>query len=397
MAQNAALKGLKVLDFSRVYAGPYCTMLLGDFGADVIKIENRKGGDDTRAFYPIKNGESGYFNYLNRSKRSVSLNLKDPKGREIALALAKEADVVVENFSPGAMARLGLAYEDIKKVNPQIIYASISGFGQQGPYSKKAAYDGVTQCMGGLASLTGLPDGVPMKAGPAISDAATGVHAAFGIMTAVYHKMQTGEGQHLDIALMDTVFSILENSVSVYTMMGLPPARIGNANPSSAPYNMYKTKDSHIIIATANDSLWARLCKLMGREELISAEGFDTNPTRKLNEKAVDAAVTEWTTKYTTEELLPMLDEVGIPNGPILTIPELVGSEHIKQREMLVTHHTEANGDIQYPGNPVKLSATPPDPSHPAPLLGQHNNEILGGILGMSDEEIAKLKADEVI
>ena len=231
---TAALQGLKILDFTRVYSGPYCTMLLGDLGAEVIKIEALGKGDDTRAFYPIKNGESGYFMYLNRSKRSLTLNLKSEKGLSIALALAEKADVLVENFSPGTMDKLGLGYETVQGVNPQIVYASISGFGQSGPYTHKVAYDGVAQAMGGLVSLTGLAGQIPVKAGPAISDAASGVHTATAILAALYHKQISGKGQRVDVAMMDTVFSMLENAVPVQSLMGITPTRMGNANPSSA-------------------------------------------------------------------------------------------------------------------------------------------------------------------
>jgi len=372
-------------------------MLLGDLGAEVIKIENRIMGDDTRAFYPIKNGESGYFNYLNRSKKSLTLDLKSEKGKAIALELAKWADIVVENFSPGTIGRLGLGYEDIKKVNLEIIYVSISGFGQTGPYRNKAAYDGVAQAMGGMTYMTGLPDGPPVKAGPAISDAATGVHAAMGILAAQYYKNQTGKGQYIDIALMDTVFSILENSVSIHTLLGLDPLRIGNANPSSAPYNMYKSKDSYIVIATANDSLFSRLCKVMDQEELITEPFFNTNPNRKTNQAEIDAIVNEWTQQYTSKELEKMLDDVGVPVASVKTIAELAQDPHIQHREMLVTHYNPNVGCVRYPGNPLKLSETPADTSRRAPLLGEHSTEILASKLHLSVQDIEKLREENVI
>ena len=333
---TAALQGLKVLDFTRVYSGPYCTMLLGDLGAEVIKIEALGKGDDTRAFYPIKNGESGYFMYLNRSKRSLTLNLKSEKGLSIALALAEKADVLVENFSPGTMDKLGLGYEAVQGVNPQIVYASISGFGQSGPYTHKVAYDGVAQAMGGLVSLTGLAGQIPVKAGPAISDAASGVHTATAILAALYHKQISGKGQRVDVAMMDTVFSMLENAVPVQSLMGITPTRMGNANPSSAPYNMYQSQDGFIVIATANDSLFHKLCKAMERPELATDQRFVTNPLRKANEQAIDALVTEWTRKHTSAAIEELLNKAGVPVSCVKTIDQLVEDPQLRHRNMLI-------------------------------------------------------------
>ena len=397
MSASGALKGLKVLDFSRVYSGPYCTMLLGDMGADIIKVEAQGKGDDTRYFYPVKDGESGYYNYFNRSKRSISLNLKDERGREIAQKLAQWADVLIENFSPGTMARLGLGYEDIKKVNPQIIYASISGFGQSGPYRDKVAYDGVAQAIGGMMSLTGEAGGIPLKTGPAISDAATGVHCALAIMSAIYNRMQNnGPGQYIDVSLMDTVFSILENGVPIYTVLGTNPTRMANTNPGSAPYNMYKSKDDYVIIATANDNLFHKLAGVMKQPELLDIPEFKTNFSRKEHQPQIDAIVEKWTTQNTTAELEKMLDAAGVPVSPIKTVEQLCEDPHIKHRNMLVELEHPVLGKVKYPGNPINLSETPVKVNRRAPLLGEHNNEILNG-LGYSDSDIARLKEEKVI
>jgi CoA:oxalate CoA-transferase len=372
-------------------------MLLADLGADVIKIEAQGKGDDSRYFSPIKNCESGYFMYLNRNKRSVSINLKTDKGKKIIYGLAKSTDVIVENFSPGTMAKLDLGYDIIKKFNPEVIYASISGFGQSGPYRNKVAYDGVAQAMGGLASLTGQPDGVPVKAGPAISDATSGVHTALAIMAALYYRHQSGKGQYIDVAMMDTVFSMLENAVSMRTLLGVSPSRIGNANPASAPYNMYKSKDSYIVIATANDSLFAKLCGAMGRPELCTDPRFDSNPKRKLHEKDIDALVTEWTLRHTSAAIEAILDEAGVPVAMVKTIDQLVQDPHLKHRNMLIEVDHPIVGPVIYPGNPLKLEETPPQTLRRAPLLGEHNEEILKSVLHYSDKEIEVLREEKVI
>ena len=392
-----ALQGLKVLDFTRVYSGPYCTMLLADLGADVIKVEAVGHGDDTRSFYPIKNGESGYFTYLNRSKKSITLNLKSQEGKNIALELIQWADIVVENFSAGTIKKLGLGYEDAKKVNPKIIYASISGFGQSGPYSKKAAYDAVAQAMGGMTYLTGYPDGAPVKVGPAISDAATGIHTAAAILAALHYRERTGEGQYIDMAMMDTVFSMLENSVPIMTMLGQNPQRIGNANPGSAPYNMYQTPDGTGFSATANDSLFTRLITVMGQPELIQDPRFNSNPNRKLHEKEIDPIVEQWTMQHTTAEVEAMLDEVGVPVASAKSVAELIEDPQLLHRGMIIEQEVPGVGVVKYPGNPLKLQLTPPDTSRRAPMLGEHTDEILKDLLHYNDKQIENLRTEKVI
>lgn len=397
MRGEHALQGLKIVDLTRVYSGPYCTMLLADLGAEVVKVEAVGRGDDTRAFFPIKNGQSGYFTYLNRNKKSITLDLKSEAGKGVALELIRWADVLVENFSAGTMERLGLGYEAAKKANPGIVYASISGFGQSGPYSKKAAYDAVAQAMGGMTFLTGYPDAEPVKVGPAISDAATGVHTAVAVLAALRHKDRTGEGQYIDVAMMDTVFSMLENSVPILTMMGQDPQRIGNANPGSAPYNMYHTKDGNVVIATANDSLFTRLIGVMGQPELIQDPRFGTNPDRKHNEKAIDAIVEAWTCRHTTAEVEAMLDAVGVPVASAKSVGQLVGDPQLLHRGMVIEQEVPGVGPVKFPGDPLKLQATPPDTSRRAPLLGEHTEEVLRDILGHGDEEIQLLREQKAI
>ena len=397
METKKALEGVKILDFTRVYSGPYCTMLLADLGAEVIKVEAQGRGDDSRNFYPIKNGVSGYFTYLNRGKRSITLNLKSEKGKQLALELAGWADIVVENFSAGTIGRLGLGYEDIRKVNPRIIYASISGFGQSGPYSRKAAYDGIAQAMGGMVNLTGYPDETPVKVGPAISDAATGVHAAVAILAALWHRAQTGEGQYIDMSMMDTVFSFLENSVPIMTMMGTNPERLGNGNPGSAPYNMYKCRDGVIMIATANNSLFTRLIGVMGQPELIEDPRFATNPERKLHEHEIDPIVEAWTMQHDAGEVERLLDEVGVPAARIKTVEELIDDPQLNERNMVIEHDVPGVGKVKFPGNPLKLQGTPPQTDRRAPLLGEDTESILHEILHLSREEAQALREEGVI
>lgn len=393
----SALEGLKILDFTRVYSGPYCTMLLADLGAEVIKVEAVGRGDDTRSFYPIKNGQSGYFTYLNRSKKSITLNLKAPEGKQAALELAQWADVVVENFSAGTINKLGLGYDAVKEVNPGVIYASISGFGQSGPYSKKAAYDAVAQAMGGMTYLTGYPDSDPVKVGPAISDAATGVHTAVAILAALHYREKTGKGQYIDVAMLDTVFSMLENSVPIMTLLGKNPQRIGNANPGSAPYNMYHTSDGAVFIATANDSLFKRLIGVMGRPELIDDPRFNTNPNRKLHETEIDPIVEAWTKTHTSAEVERLLDEVGVPVASAKSVAQLLEDPQLRHRGMLVEHDLPGVGPVKFPGNPLKLQLTPPDASRRAPRLGEHTEEVLAGVLGYSAGRIQAMREAQAI
>lgn len=396
MQNNKALAGLKILDFTRVYSGPYCTMLLADMGAEVIKIEAIGKGDDTRSFLPIKDGESGYYLYLNRNKKSITLNLKAPEGKKIAMDLAREADVVIENFSAGTMKRLGLSYEDIKTVNAEVIYASLSGFGQQGPYSKRPAYDAIAQAMGGLTSLTGFYNGLPVKAGPAISDAVTGVHMALAIMIAAYYRQKTGIGQYIDVAMMDTVFSLLENAVPTYSFTGNYPERLGNGSPSNSPYNLYRTLDGLIVIGASNDNTFYKLARAIGREDLISNPRFISNPARKANNDELDAIIEDWTKQHSTREIEDHLSSAAVPVAPVKTIKDLMEDPQIKVREMVIEQNHPVLGKVQFPGNPLKLQITPPVTNKCAPALGENTFEILSA-MGYSDTEITKLKEEKVI
>jgi crotonobetainyl-CoA:carnitine CoA-transferase CaiB-like acyl-CoA transferase len=383
---RGALSGVKVLDFTRVYSGPYCTMLMGDLGAEVIKVERPVTGDDTRQFMPMKNGESGYFMYVNRNKRSIALDLKNEAHVGIARRLARWADVAVENFSPGVADRLGIGYEALKKENPSIVYGSISGFGQTGPYRKKPAYDVVCQAMGGFMDLTGEKGGMPYKLGPSVVDASAGTHMAFAIMAAMHHREKTGEGQFIDVGMMDTVFSTLENFVVTKTITGTAPTRNGNANLGSAPFNVFRARDGYVAVAAANDSLFIKLAAVMGRPELLENPLFRTNFERKANEAPLNAAVEEWTRGRSVAEAVEALDAAGVPAGPILNIDQLVVDPHLRARGMLVEIEHPVAGRAEYPGNPLKFSKTPADTFVCAPLLGEHSEDIMREVLDCPDE-----------
>lgn len=392
-----ALEGMKVLDFTKVYSGPYCTLLMADMGAEVIKVETIGKGDETRAFAPVRDGVSAYYNYLNRNKKSITLDLKSAEGRKVALDLAKWADVIVENFAAGTIGKLGLGYEDVVKVNPDIIYASISGFGQYGPYKDKLTYDAIAQAMGGLTSLSGLPGGKPSKVTPAISDAITGVHMAYAVMVAAFHKQKTGEGQYIDVAMTDVVFSILEGCVTMQTLLGVNPQRLGNASLAAVPYDVYNAKDDYIVIGAPNDSLFVKLAKAMQREDLPEDPRFKTNLARIENRAAIDAIISEWAARYTVAEIEDILNAARVPVAPIKSIAQLVNDPGIAAREMLIEHDNPVHGKVKYPGNPLKLQKTPPDTSRRAPLLGENTDEILQSVLGYSKESIDELKKNKVV
>ena len=393
------LEGVVVLDFTRVYSGPYCTLMLADLGATVIKIERKHLGDDSRQFVPLLDDsrESGYFMYLNRNKKSIELDLKDQRAREVVYRLSKKADFFIENYAPGVASRLGIDYETITKYKPDIIYGSISGFGQTGPYRNKPAYDVVSQAMGGNMYITGFKDGPPVKLGTSIADASAGIHMAFAFTAALYHKAITGEGQFIDVGMMDTVFSTLENVVVMKTYAGITPTRNGNANLGSAPFNTFVTKDSHVAIAVANNALFEKFTKAIGRTDLLENELFVDNKGRKANEVILDEIVNEWTSQLTTAEVCRILDDAQVPVGPILSVDELIADPHLRAREMFVEIDHPTEGRLEFPGNPIKYSKTKVDVFEPAPLLGQDAEEILLKWGDYTSDEVQALRDDGVI
>lgn len=381
-----ALYGVRVLDLTRVLAGPFCTMMLADMGAEVVKVERPDTGDDSRAFGPFVGSESAYFMGLNRNKKSIVLDLKSQKDIEIFRKLAAKADVVVENFRPGTMEKLGIGYEELKKLNPDLIYAACSGFGHSGPYSERPAYDSIIQAMSGLMSITGHPDGVPTRVGASIADIITGMYTAYGILVALHYRQKTGAGQKVDVAMLDSVVSVLENAVVRYFVTGEVPAPIGNRHPSIAPFTSYKTKDDYIIVAVGNDRLWENFCRAIDRADLLEDERFRTNRERSKNWKELDDILIPVFENKLAAEWLELLQKAGIPCGPINTIDKVVKDPQLLSRDMIVKTVHGVVGEFLVPGIPVKLSETPGKVERPAPVLGEHTGEVLSTWLGYDEE-----------
>jgi len=392
-----ALDGIKIIDFSKALAGPYCTMLLADMGAEVIKVEMPGSGDDSRGWGPpFIEGEAAYFLSVNRNKKSITLNLKDDKAKEIALKIIAKADIVLESNRPGVMTKLGLDYETVKKINPGIIYCSISGFGQTGPYSKRPGFDQVIQGYGGIMGLTGEKGGGPLKVGIAVTDIATGMFAATGILTALFHRERTGQGQHVDASMLDGQVSWLTYQAGRYLASGDVPQRIGSAHPLIVPYQDFEAIDGFINIAAGNDNLWKKFCKATDLAQIADDPKFATNPKRVENRDEVVAIVSKKIKTKTMQEWLDILNEAGVPCGPIYTVDQIFKDPQVLAREMLVEIDHPKCGKIQVTGSPIKLSETPAEIKTHPPMLGEHNSSILQEF-GFSEEDITKLKEDKVI
>lgn len=393
-----ALSGVRVLDLTRALAGPYCTLMLGDYGADVIKIELPGRGDDTRHWGPpYIDGESAYFLSINRNKRSLTLNLKDPAGREVFMRLARNADVVVENFTPGVVNRLGIDYEAVKAENPRIVYSSISGFGQTGPYREKPAYDQVMQGLGGIMSLTGDPDGQPQKIGVALADIGAGMLAAYAVMTALFHRERTGVGQYIDVSMLDLQVAWLTYQAATYFATGAPPPRVGAAHPNLVPYQAFKCADGkYINVAVGNERFWQRFCKALGREDLVEMPEYAQNRDRVKNRDQLVALLQQEFDTRSTDRWVDILEEAGVPCGPINDLADVFSDPQVKARDMLLEVQHPSAGKIKQTGIPIKFSATPGSIDSPPPLLGQHSKEILLE-LGYSQDEVEALEQREVI
>lgn len=394
--KKGLLSGVKVLDLSRVLAGPYCTMMLADMGADVIKIEMPGRGDDSRANAPQVNGESAYFMNLNRNKRGMTLNLKSEKGKEIFKELVKEADIVVENYRPGVMKKLGLDYEELRKINPGIVYGVVSGFGQFGPYSQRAGYDIIGQAMSGLMSTTGWPDSPPTRTGTAIADVMAGASCAIGILAAYINKLRTGEGDLVDVALVDSMVSSLEIINIIYLCTGRVPTKIGNRYEAIYPYDTFHAKDGMVVIACGNDKLYG-LLKDVIKDEALEDPMFEKNIDRVNNHAPLKEIVEKWTTTLGIDEIVEILLGVGIPAAPVNTIDRVTTDPHIAgAREMFVKSVHPVAGELTLTGNQIKLTNNKIDTFEPAPLLGEHTEEILKEILNIDKEEYKKLKEEDV-
>ena len=389
------LNGIRVLDFTQVLAGPFCTMNLADFGAEVIKIERPGTGDGSRIFGPFVNGYSGYYTLVNRGKKGIAIDLK--KGRDIIYEMVKHCDIVVENFKPGVMEKLGYSYAQLKEINPKIIYCSVSGFGQESPYRDLPAYDIVAQGMSGMMSITGYPDNPPARVGSSLGDVSAGLYAFAGIMLALYNRERTGVGQYVDIAMLDSVFAFIETNIVRHTIGGIHPTRVGARHPLSAPFDLYKCKDGMVIIAVASDPHFAKLCELIGQPDLIKNPKFDSDPHRSINDVELKQILEAYFKDYTVEEAMKMMEERGIPCGPLCTVDDACKNPSILQRDMLVEIDQPGMGRVKITGNPMKLSETPPDPAHAAPLLGQDTKSVLHDVFGYSDEAIASMEEKHII
>lgn len=383
---HGALKGVKVLDLSRILAGPTCTQLLGDLGATVIKVENPKtGGDDTRQWGPpyVTDAEgnrsdlSAYFMAANRNKRSVAVDIATVEGQQAIRKLAAEADILIENFKPGGLAKYGLDYASLQSDFPGLIYCSISGYGQTGPNSHKPGYDIMAQGFGGIMSLTGEPQGQPMKAGVGIADVMCGMYACIGILSALHHRGKTGEGQQIDLALVDAQVAWLINEGVAYLNTGRIPERRGNEHPSIMPYGVYETSDNHVILAVGNDSQFRRFMEFLKLEGLAEDPRFATNPARLQNRETLNAILIPAVQRFTTDEILSAMDARKVPAGPVQNLETLFSTSQVEARDMAIGMDTSA-GPIKLLGNPLNFSRTPVTYRHAPPACGEATEEILG-------------------
>ena len=373
-----ALTGVKVVDVSQVMAGPFCTMLLADMGAEVIKVESPGVGDPSRRMDPLTpSGESGAFLAMNRNKRGVALNLKDPEARQVFIDLAAISDIMVENYRPGVARRLGIDYESLRSVNKGLIYASISGFGQSGPYSSRGGFDLIAQGMSGIMSVTGQADGAPVKCGIPVTDLGSGLFAVYGILSALYSRHQTGLGQHVDTSLFETGMALAVWEATEYFYTGRLPKPTGSAHRLSAPYQAFRTRDGYITVGADSDRHWPLFCRVLGLDSLPDDPRFRSNATRLQNLGALVPIIEARTATEKSVYWLAQLETAGIPSGPINTIPEALADPQTLAREMVVQMSHPRAGSIRALGTPVKLSLTPATIRRPAPLLGQHTEEVL--------------------
>jgi formyl-CoA transferase len=389
---SGPLSGVRVLDLSRVLAGPFCTMLLGDLGAEVIKVERPGGGDDTREWGPpFAAGESAYYLCVNRNKKSVALDLKSPKGIAAVRALSARSDVVLENFRVGVADKLGLGYEALAQGNPGLVYCSITGYGQAGPYRDLPGYDFILQAMSGLMSVTGEPGGEPMKLGVATVDLTAGMYAAVAILAALRSRDATGRGQRIDLALMDSALSWLANVGGNYLVSGDVPGRFGNAHATIVPYQVFRSKDGHLAVGIGNDRQYRTFCEIAGAPELSSDERFSTNPARVRNREALVPLLERVFAKRPTAEWIEDLWSGGIPAGPINTVDRALEDPNTAARGMVVEMPHPTAGSVRLVGSPMKFSATPVEYRQAPPLLGEHTEEVLRDVLGMPPGEIRAL------
>lgn len=405
--ENGPLAGLRILDLSRVLAGPTATQLLGDLGADVIKVERPDIGDDTRAWGPPyvrdargnETSESAYYLSANRNKRSVTIDLARPQGQQLVRDLAARCDVLIENFKVGAMARWQLSYDDLKEALPRLVYCSISGFGQDGPYADRPGYDFMIQGMGGIMSLTGEPDGRPMKVGVAVADIVCGLYAATALLAAIRHRDRSGAGQYIDLGLLDTQVAWLVNQGLNHLTTGRLPPRLGNAHPNIVPYQDFRTSDGYLLIAVGNDRQFRRLAELLESPAWADDPRFATNAARVRNRARLVPLIEARTRRQTTAHWVRRLNQVGVPSGPVNTLDRVFADPQVRHRALVVEmpHPLAGDGVVRLIANPIRLSASPVRYRHSPPLLGEHTDEVLEEVLGLGGEERARLRADKII
>jgi len=396
-ATSTLLQGIRVLDLSRVMSGPYCTAMLADLGAEVIKVEIPGRGDDARHFGPYKDGESAYFALLNRGKKSLAVDLKSPDGVKLVRDIAEKSDVVVENFRPGVAKRLGLDYEALAGVNPQLVYASISGFGQASPLADRPALDLAIQAMSGLMSMTGPKDGGPYAVGESITDVTTGMFCAFGIMAALFERQRSGKGRYLEVAMLDACFSMMLTGLSRQLYLGETPSRVGNRHPESYPVDHFTTKTGDVVIAAPNDTLFNALAKLMGQPELAEDEKYATYDARSRNDEALRNIIAAWMSERTSEEVVARLGEASIPCAPVWSLGDVAGSDHARERQLVTEGRHKKLGTVPVVPQPVRFSDVEPGDPSSIPTLGEDTKAVLQDVLGLSDEAIAALVDRKIV
>ncbi len=401
---NGALDHIRVIDMSRVLAGPWAAQNLADLGADVIKIENPANGDDTRKWGPpfLKEtdggrGDAAYFTACNRNKRAITVDFSMPEGAEIIRNLVKTADILIENYKVGGLKKYGLGYEDLKEINPGLIYCSVTGFGQDGPYANRPGYDFLIQGMGGLMSITGQPDGEPLKVGVAVCDLFTGMSASVAILAALAHRTKTGEGQHIDCALLASQISMLANQASSWLVGSIVPAPMGNNHPNVVPYRVYPTSDGNVVITCGNDQQFQRLCRALGASELLADPRFTTNADRVANRDELDRLLTELLSSRSRDETVKTLEAENVSCGPINTLPDVFADPHVQARETKIDMQRPDGTHIPTVAFPARLSVTPATYRSAPPEHGADTDDVLSELLGLDSSEIAHLRDRKAI